>query len=518
MAREILLDPVTHPDHLEQKYAYRIEREVLDPLRESMERHVFSALEEMRDEIEERAERGDAGDWTGYQIDSLEENLRRVSERFDRAIVEYEGQRTEAEMRRLAEEMGADVEEYNAARNARVFSQLLGVSPTWNDDAVEARLDGAVRRNTSLITKMPREVSGRIRTDVLEQLRKGRRWEEVIATVREKLGVGAYRGELIARDQIGKVNGDLNRIRQQQMGLVRYTWTTAGDERVRNSHAVKNGRVYRWNDPPADTGHPGDDIQCRCHARGHIEDVIPGAAGVRGDSIRHDRTEVEPSVPVPDTLDVETMSVEELVEWRDRMRGTLSHIRRSEADPFGPEAEGRAQTILAAVTSELRDRPDLQPLDAPPAPDRTADRMSRPKANMFAAEGEITEPVFVAVDDLEDLADGIALEERDVWGTEVVALYLDRGAAKATGLVAEARVQTRRPLETTREFWAGESTRPEHWRVYNALDKSPLSATVSDLVSGARVAGYDAIITRTPDGSRGIVWTFDTARVALVDP
>ena len=43
-------------------------------------------------------------------------------------------------------------------------------------------------------------------------------------------------------------------------------WLTSDDERVRPSHREKVGKFFRWDDPPADTGHPGADIQCRCVA------------------------------------------------------------------------------------------------------------------------------------------------------------------------------------------------------------------------------------------------------------
>lgn len=45
----------------------------------------------------------------------------------------------------------------------------------------------------------------------------------------------------------------------------RYVWMTAGDEKVRPSHAANDGKIFRWSDPPA-TGHPGEDIHCRCIA------------------------------------------------------------------------------------------------------------------------------------------------------------------------------------------------------------------------------------------------------------
>jgi hypothetical protein len=60
-----------------------------------------------------------------------------------------------------------------------------------------------------------------------------------------------------------------------------YIWRTAGDDKVRPSHAANEGRVFAWNDPP-ETGHPGEDFNCRCTAEAYygpydppIEPVYP---------------------------------------------------------------------------------------------------------------------------------------------------------------------------------------------------------------------------------------------------
>ena len=58
----------------------------------------------------------------------------------------------------------------------------------------------------------------------------------------------------------------MNQIRQTAVGIEEYDWEDAGDNKVRPTHA-ENGRIKRfnWNNPPA-TGHPGEEILCRCSA------------------------------------------------------------------------------------------------------------------------------------------------------------------------------------------------------------------------------------------------------------
>jgi SPP1 gp7 family putative phage head morphogenesis protein len=87
----------------------------------------------------------------------------------------------------------------------------------------------------------------------------------------ERTDVTDSRARLIARDQTAKLNGELTQIRQQDLGVESYVWRTVGDERVRDTHEENDGQTFAWSDPPAETGHPGEDYQCRCWA----EPILP---------------------------------------------------------------------------------------------------------------------------------------------------------------------------------------------------------------------------------------------------
>ena len=88
------------------------------------------------------------------------------------------------------------------------------------------------------------------------------------------------KARLLARDQIGKLQGQISEAQMESVGLEMYIWETAGDERVRKSHRVMQGLLCRWDNANVyslDNGrtwierpsgavrlHPGQDIQCRC--------------------------------------------------------------------------------------------------------------------------------------------------------------------------------------------------------------------------------------------------------------
>ena len=104
------------------------------------------------------------------------------------------------------------------------------------------------------------------------------------------------RAAFIARDQIGKLNGTVTQKRMQDIGIKMYEWSSSSDERVRDSHALMDGLLCRWDDAtvysedggktwiPRPAGavlmHPGMDYQCRCCALAWFDELIDEADGV----------------------------------------------------------------------------------------------------------------------------------------------------------------------------------------------------------------------------------------------
>lgn len=96
------------------------------------------------------------------------------------------------------------------------------------------------------------------------------RTEDIAKELQAKLGVTKARAKFLARDQVGKLQGELTQHRQQGAGIKEYTWSTSKDERVRHDHQLLEGTTQQWSKAPIvdrRTGrraHPGRDFQCRC--------------------------------------------------------------------------------------------------------------------------------------------------------------------------------------------------------------------------------------------------------------
>lgn len=135
-----------------------------------------------------------------------------------------------------------------------------------NSFELNSAMQRALLENVDLITSIPEQYLDRVRDIVEENMTKGLRWESLVEEIEHAGEVTKTRAKIIARDQTSKMNGAFNQARQQSLGIERYEWQTSGDERVRDSHAEHDGKIFQWDDPPAETGHPGEDILCRCTA------------------------------------------------------------------------------------------------------------------------------------------------------------------------------------------------------------------------------------------------------------
>ncbi len=178
---------------------------------------------------------------------------------------------TEDELFRVALKAGMSASDLNEKNVVNVFQKVLGVNPTLEQPYLAEQLKSFASLNVGLIKSIPDKFSGELEQITYKGLMNGTRYEDLAEQIADRFGVADSRAALIARDQISKLTSQLNELRQNEVGITSYIWRTSLDERVRESHAEKEGNEYRWDDPPSDTGNPGDDINCRCYGEPVME-------------------------------------------------------------------------------------------------------------------------------------------------------------------------------------------------------------------------------------------------------
>ena len=142
-----------------------------------------------------------------------------------------------------------------------------------NSPNIVERVNELTVSNIQLIKSIRTQYLDKVQNAVMQAMVQGALNKD-LAEQLKKLGKDVEsRAMLIARDQSSKLNAALTRARHEDVGVTKYMWSTSGDERVRDSHAEKDGQIFEYANPPADTGHPGHDVNCRCVAIAVFDEV-----------------------------------------------------------------------------------------------------------------------------------------------------------------------------------------------------------------------------------------------------
>lgn len=127
--------------------------------------------------------------------------------------------------------------------------------------------------NVQLIKSIRSQYLDKVKNAVTQALVSGSLNKDLTAQIKALGQTTGKRAMFIARDQSSKLNAALTQARHEDVGVTKYMWSTSGDERVRDSHAEKDGQIFEYANPPADTGHPGHDVNCRCVAIAVFDEV-----------------------------------------------------------------------------------------------------------------------------------------------------------------------------------------------------------------------------------------------------
>ena len=175
------------------------------------------------------------------------------------------------DLKAMARRAGISVDRLSAHNLNNQIGKVIGIDLFGNEPWVEEELSLFALNNVQLIKTIPQRFFNDLANEVYEGFKDGDRWETIAESIGERFGVMDWNAERIARDQVGKFNSALNTRRQEEVGVEEYWWRGVGDERERDTHVANNDHKFRWDDPPPDTGAPGEDILCRCYAEPDLD-------------------------------------------------------------------------------------------------------------------------------------------------------------------------------------------------------------------------------------------------------
>ncbi len=185
---------------------------------------------------------------------------------------------------RIAVTAAMNISDFNQKEWRAIVKQAIGIDLYANEPWLRDELKSWARENANLITTMEEGAIRQVSQWTQKGLREGWSHRDIAKNIEERFDVSRSWAKFIARDQTGKLNGDLTQARQTESGVKAYFWRDSRDERVRGnpgglypkaepSHWDRNGQRFLWSKPPAG-GHPGHDYNCRCTSEPDLRGLL----------------------------------------------------------------------------------------------------------------------------------------------------------------------------------------------------------------------------------------------------
>ena len=213
-----------------------------------------------------------------------------------------------------------------------------------NSPNIAERVNTLTAGNIQLIKSIRSQYLDKVQNAVMQAMIRGSLNKDLAAQIKDLGKTTEKRAMFIARDQSSKLNAALTQARHEEVGIKKYMWSASLDERVRESHAEKDGQIFEYSNPPADTGHPGHDFNCRCvqipvfdevqakaKAQETLSEPVKENLMLSVDKLVEKSQKIEPTITA-DINNIATKAGGKLVGLENRLKSPSSIKRKIEAE------------------------------------------------------------------------------------------------------------------------------------------------------------------------------------------
>lgn len=229
-----------------------------------------------------------------YTADSKLTDLLRVA--IQQAADLFSSRFYESQSKRLAQRVVTRAESESSQAFVEQINRSMGIdiSALITRESLGDYFDASVEANVALISSLSSGYFDDIQREVMDSIMRGDSITAITRNLQSVTGATYNRAYLISRDQVSKIQGDVNRVRQQNSGITRFKWSTSEDRRVSGNPAGKypNAKikcfmlaradvgygkgVYLWSRGASYGGETGlfpgrAHIQCRCTATPQVQ-------------------------------------------------------------------------------------------------------------------------------------------------------------------------------------------------------------------------------------------------------
>jgi SPP1 gp7 family putative phage head morphogenesis protein len=186
---------------------------------------------------------------------------------------------SDARIQKFVFELLSKVDDVHKAETYKQFEGATGLSRTQMiaGEGLTPQMN-ALKAETNLwALKLRDETLQTFTSNAVHAMATGQSMEEVIAGFDLTKSKKVNAGQFVARNQIATFNSLASKMRMQKAGVQKAIWITAGDERVRPCHEVRNKKEFILSEGLYSSCDgkdllPGVDYNCRCRMKAIFEE------------------------------------------------------------------------------------------------------------------------------------------------------------------------------------------------------------------------------------------------------
>lgn len=122
----------------------------------------------------------------------------------------------------------------------------------------------------ALVRNIDDSTRNRVSSVIWRGYQQGTPRAKIAKEISEATNIERARAWRIAVDQTTKLSARLDQARQEEAGFEEYVWHHSRKLHPRETHVQRDGKVFRWDKPPAD-GPPGTQPFCGCKGRAYLD-------------------------------------------------------------------------------------------------------------------------------------------------------------------------------------------------------------------------------------------------------
>lgn len=203
----------------------------------------------------------------------------------ERAISEVRRTLSKSEIDSLAQYFARATSQAQRVQLARQLTAALGTEVLTDEQHIPQVLEYFTHENATLIGSIPEELHQEIAKLTARAFTKRMNPDTFASLLEDRFKVAESKARFIARDQLGKLWGQVNAIRQRSVGVDQFRWRDCGLPNVRPKHRKASGQIYSYENPPkvgrdGEQLLPGEDYGCRCNAEPILDGIINAASAL----------------------------------------------------------------------------------------------------------------------------------------------------------------------------------------------------------------------------------------------